>query len=94
MKQEILKELHYQPCSLSAEEIANPEKILPCFFIDYPLQQTRLLLLKMYKGWVYHASESPAGNEMADMLLFQERLITLIEATYIIGQQQLNNASK
>jgi hypothetical protein len=94
MKQAIPKDLHYRPCLLSAEELANPQKHLPNFFLDYPLPQTRLLLWKLFKGWLCYASESPAPNEMPDMLLFHERLTALIDAIYIINEQQVNNSSK
>lgn len=89
--EEILKALHYQPVSISDDDLDNPVPSIAYFFENHPIHQSRTKLWELYKGWIYFAAESPDGEELTDMLFFYNQLVELLNLCYILAQKAEKN---
>nr|WP_162988792.1 hypothetical protein [Pedobacter schmidteae] len=86
--EEIMKKLNYQPNTLSATELNNPEMVIADFFDNNELHEVRDKLWELYKGWVNNSVDFAEGPENADMLYLYGQLINMLNATYISNEKK------
>lgn len=85
-----LKQLEFQPTTLSKKQIENPENVMAYFFDNFPIHDCRSKTWALYKGWTSYAVEHADSLESVDMLLFYEQLIEFMNASFLyIAQEKI-----
>jgi len=81
--------LYNQPLLLSKEQIQDPFGVIDEFFWDYHLGDVRLMELDKTETCLI-SEEHPfcEAKNRADLLYYQKKLVTLLEAAYVIRQQR------
>lgn len=77
------KRLNYQPHSLSASDLENPETHLRMFFAVYPIHVIREKLWNLFRAWLFRCGEYADEVVITSMLQFYELLEEFLEVSYI-----------
>jgi len=77
---------HYLPLWLEKAEANYPAEVVSRFFDAYELPECRLFLWQMLK-WYGREKDEEAFPDSADCIFFFEKLISFIEAAYLIHQK-------
>lgn len=77
---------HYLPLWLEKAEENYPAEVVSGFFDAYELPECRLYLWQMLK-WYGREKDEEAFLDSADCIFFFEKLISFIEAAYLIHQK-------
>jgi hypothetical protein len=82
-------EFYNQPIQLTEEQHGNPSNVLDDFFTDYSLSEVRDILSSNAEVCLtcdIHPYD--AGEKRADFLQFQKKLELLLEAAFLLRNQQ------
>jgi hypothetical protein len=68
-----------QKANISHEGIMEISSDIQYFFVNYSEDEAKKNLWKLFTGWTYNTSAGGGSSEIADMLLFYEHILDIVE---------------
>lgn len=67
---------------LSPNEIRDLQLAMRYFFINYPHENLKEVIWDLYRGWVFNSAEYVEREEIKNMLLFYEAMLSFMDDVY------------